>query len=205
MADDHQHNPTVRDDRVRPRAVLVTGAPGTGKSTLGRQLAVLLRVPFIARDDIRGGLLFSAGAWGDELVRVPSGDEAVDVFLETVEGLLARGVSCVIEYVVRAHRPDDLDRIRAAGDCVVIMTTCHDSMSRVVQRNLSDRLIANAAVLHAAGMESVEEHTASVVPRMQQVESEMLLQFPVPILHVDTTGEYNPSIEAVLEFVTALL
>ena len=76
-------------------------------------------------------------------------------------------------------------------------------MSRVVQRNLSDRLIANPAVLVAAGLGTVEEHTAAVVTRMRQVEQEMLLQFPVPMLHVDTTGPYNPSIDTILDFATA--
>lgn len=187
---------------VRATAVLVTGAPGSGKSTLASLIARLLRIPYIARDDVRGGLLFSAGAWSDELSRLPSGDEAVEVFLETVESLLTRGVSCVIEYVVRSHRPEDLERILAAGDCVVVMTTCEASMSRVVQRNLSDRLIANPPVLDAVGFGSVEEHTEALVARMRQVESEMLLRFPVPVLHVDTTGDYDPSIDAILAFVT---
>ena len=49
----------------------MTGAPGSGKSTLARQLSVAIRVPFLARDDIRGGLLFTEGAWGDALERKP--------------------------------------------------------------------------------------------------------------------------------------
>jgi hypothetical protein len=180
----------------------VTGAPGTGKSTLGKMLATMLRVPFIARDDIRGGLVFSAGAWSDAPIELPPGDEAVELFLETVEGLLAREVSCVIEYVVRSHRPADLERLRAAGDCIVIFTSCHDPVSRLIQRNQSDRLIANQAVLDAAGVRTVEAHTAAMVERMRQVEREMAHEFPVPVLHVDTTGDYDPSIEAVLRFAT---
>ncbi len=188
---------------MKPRVVLVTGSPGSGKTTFASHLARALRVPFIARDDIRGGLLFTAGAWSDELRSVPSADEAVEAFLATVEGLLTRGVSCVVEYVVRSHRPGDLDRILAAGDCVVIFTSCADPMARVVQRNLADRLVANPAVLAAGGFRTVEEHTAAVVTRMQQVEREMRLAFPVPVLHVDTTAEYDPSLDVVLEFATA--
>jgi hypothetical protein len=182
----------------------VTGEPGTGKSTLGKMLAAVLRVPFIARDDIRGGLTFAAGAWSNERVELPSGDEAVEVFLQTVEGLLAHEVSCVIEYVVRSHRPADLERLRASGDCVVIFTTCQDPVSRLIQRNQSDRLIANPSILHAAGVRTVEEHTAALVQRMRQVEHEMVREFPVPVLHVDTTVDYRPGIEAVLEFATAV-
>ena len=191
---------------VRSRAVLVAGAPGSGKSTLAAELARLLRVPFIARDDIRGGLFFTAGAWGDKLVRFPSTDEAVEVFLETVEALLARGVSCVVEYVVRSHRPADLDRLLAAGECVVIMTRCEEASSRVVERNLSDRFVANRAFLEAVGVGSVEEHTSAVAPRMLQVEREMLVDFPrpVPVLHVDSTEGYDPDMDAILAFATAI-
>ena len=185
---------------MRPRAILVTGAPGTGKSTLGKMLATVLRVPFLARDDIRGGLVFSAGAWSNEPIELPPGDEAVELFLQTVEGLLAREVSCVIEYVVRSHRPADLERLRAAGDCIVIFTSCHDPVSRLIERNQSDRLIANQAVLDAAGVTTIEAHTAAMVERMRQVEREMTREFPVPVLHIDTSGDYNPSFEAVLEF-----
>lgn len=189
---------------MRPRVILVTGAPGSGKSTLAVRLAGLLRVPFIARDDIRGGLLFSAGAWGPELDRVPSADEAVDIFLGIVETLLARGVSCVAEYVVRTHRPADLERILAAGDCVAIMTSCDDALDRVARRNRSDRLVANPGFLTALGYESVEQHTDSVVARMRLVEDEMRREFPVPMLRVDTTGEYQPNLEEIVAFATAV-
>ena len=76
---------------TRPRAVLVTGVPGSGKSTLARRLSHLLRVPYLARDDVRGGLFFSERAWGDTLHRVPSAEEAADVFLATAEQLLTNG------------------------------------------------------------------------------------------------------------------
>jgi len=188
----------------RPRVVLVTGVPGSGKSTLARELALRLRLPFIARDDVRGGLLFSAGAWGDELRRIPPGDEAVEVFLTAVEGLLTSGVSCVIEYVVRRNRPQDFDRLASISDCVVIMTRCEDPMSRVKERNLVDRLASNRAVLRASGFSSIEEHTKAVVERMRSVQDDMLLSFAVPFLEVDTNVGYVPSLDDITEFVTAL-
>ena len=70
---------------MRPRIVLLTGAPGSGKSTLGRELSSALRIPFIARDDVRGGMAMTAGAWRTTLERLPASDTAVDAFLDIVE------------------------------------------------------------------------------------------------------------------------
>lgn len=145
------------------------------------------------------------GAWTDELSTLPPADQAVEIFLQTVETLLRGGVSCVVEYVVRSHRPADFERLRAAGDCVVVCTACADPVARVIERNQTDRFVANAAVLRAAGVATVEEHTSAVVERMRQVEREMMHTFPAPLLHVDTTDGYDPGFEAVLAFASATI
>ena len=59
----------------------------------------------------------TAGAWRDTLEQLPSSDTAVDAFLDIVDFSVRCGVSCIAEYVFRAHRPDDLERVRAARRC----------------------------------------------------------------------------------------
>ena len=73
--------------------VLMVGEPGSGKTGLGTQLARELRIPFVARDDVRTGLYFTAGAWGDRPGPPPPGDEATETFLRLVETLAGLGVS----------------------------------------------------------------------------------------------------------------
>jgi predicted kinase len=44
--------------------IVITGLPGTGKTTLGRKLAEELALPFISKDDIKE-LLFDGLGWED--------------------------------------------------------------------------------------------------------------------------------------------
>lgn len=145
-------------------------------------------------------MAMTAGAWRDTLEQLPASDTAVDAFLDIVEFSVRCGVSCIAEYVFRAHRPGDLERVRAAGDAVVIITHCSDPRPRLIERNTADRVIAQPAVLRAVGASSVAEHSAAMVGRMRAVELEMMTRFPLPTLTVDTTDQYNPSLDTILEF-----
>jgi len=46
----------VEDTAMRPYVVIISGAPGSGRTTLGWELSRRLHVPFISRDDIKTGL-----------------------------------------------------------------------------------------------------------------------------------------------------
>ena len=186
----------------RPTAILVTGVPGSGKTTLARELSTHLRVPHLARDDVRTGLYFTAGAWTEAPGPVPTVEASVATFLDLAEHVLAAGVSCVLEYLVRRDRPQDLDRLTAVADVVVVRTRCEGALDRFAARNRADRLIARPAVLAALGFGSIEEHTAAAIVRMQQAAEEMQDRFDVPAIDVDTTDGYHPSIDEVVRFVT---
>src|SRR5262245_14385242 len=83
----------------RPWLVVVTGEPGSGKSTLGRELSRVLRLPFLSRDDVRGGLLATDGLWTGRLQAASSREAAVATFVQIVETMAGLGVSAVVEYI----------------------------------------------------------------------------------------------------------
>src|ERR1700733_6457922 len=80
----------------KPKCIVVTGRPGAGKSTLSKELAKLLYMPVISRDEIKEGYVNTFGIRHDELPPDSNG-VATDIFFETVSFLLARKISLIVE------------------------------------------------------------------------------------------------------------
>lgn len=140
------------DDAVGPRPwlVMVTGEPGSGKSSLGMHLARRLRVPHLSRDDIRWGMWATSRLWSGQIADHPQREVARQAFLEIVQLAAERGVSAVLEFIVFQDHPEQFQRLQVHADCLVVVTTCADPERRVVARERADPLLAREPVLAAA-------------------------------------------------------
>ena len=185
----------------RPTVILMVGEPGSGKTELGIRLARSLRIPFLARDDVRTGLYFTAGAWGDRPGLPPPRDDATGTFLSLVETMAGLGVSCVVEYVVRDDRPEDLERITSVAHCVGVRTWCDDAPARRAAREQADLLLRRPPVLAALGYEAIDEHVTQATAHMAAVTAQMRTAFDFPVLAVSTDDGYDPSLPEIVEFV----
>lgn len=81
---------------VLPLVLIVCGAPGTGKTTLARKLAPALRLPLIARDDLKESLFETLGwstvAWSQQLGRA-----TYELVYLLIERLLEARCSLLVE------------------------------------------------------------------------------------------------------------
>ncbi|HEX8995685.1 MAG TPA: ATP-binding protein [Ktedonobacterales bacterium] len=79
-----------------PLLVVITGKPATGKTTLGRRLAVDLRLPFFSKDSLKETLFDSLGAddraWSRRL-----GIASFALLRHISEAMLSAGQSLIVE------------------------------------------------------------------------------------------------------------
>ena len=76
MSNDHSllRSPTLSSHassnlKRKPMCIIVTGRPGSGKTTLSKKLARRLWMPVISRDEIKEGYVNTYGVRHDELHR----------------------------------------------------------------------------------------------------------------------------------------
>src|SRR4051812_49319415 len=122
-----------------PSLIVVTGEPGSGKTTLTPALARAIRCPAICRDEIKEGLINTTGESGnpgDDVARV-----AYETFFDVVELLLRRQVTLIAEaafqhkvWAPKLQPLRDIARIRIVH-CAV---DPHLARSRHLARSLAD-------------------------------------------------------------------
>src|SRR5207248_11402654 len=81
---------------MRPLLIIVGGAPGTGKTTLARELASRLRLALVAKDDMKEALADAVGS-GDRTRSRELGRAAYAVMRAVAARCLASGVGVILE------------------------------------------------------------------------------------------------------------
>jgi predicted kinase len=126
---------------MRMAAVLViTGAPATGKSTIGRRLAQELRIPYVGKDDFKESLFDTLGsqdrAWSIRLNRASN-----QLLFRSATFLLEAGQSVALESNFLQRYTQAFLSLRDKYGCrfVQVMCTCDEEalLQRFRQRALS--------------------------------------------------------------------
>ncbi|MBB6018253.1 AAA family ATPase [Deinococcus radiopugnans] len=179
----------------KPLLVLVTGVPGSGKTTLAAALNARLGFALLSRDDFQVRLW---NLWQDQpdlLPHVPRAHWAA--YYATVDALLDTGVSVVAEGSVHTTRgAAEIAVLLPKADAVVI----HCVASRAVTHERFRTRTGvgrrqHPAYTDAENLRQMEENPA----RWAHFEQPVALE--IPKLIVDTGGSYQPRLDNILEFI----
>jgi hypothetical protein len=178
---------------------MVTGEPGSGKTTLSQHLSRELRLPHLSRDAVRGGLLATSGLWTGRLDGGTRREAAVDALVDIVEAGAAVGVSFLVEFVVAAGREEAWERLQAAASVLVIVVESELARERAEARDRVDPLLTRPGVLAALGYASMDAFMASSPG--STIRDTMRTDFELPTLRVRTDNGYDPEISSIVEWV----
>ncbi|MFC9965717.1 AAA family ATPase [Nocardia ignorata] len=177
-----------------PTVVVISGRPGSGKTTLAHALADKIGVPAIIRDEIKQGMVLAGR--GDPGVGYDDLNVAtLHAFFGVITTLVQAGVSVVAEaaFQHKLWHPNLLPLAAIAEIRIVhaIAPTevIHDRITHRADTNRHRQAHNDSALLDNinAGTHSLDDF----VP----------VELDVPTLTVDTTNGYRPGLESIAQFV----
>lgn len=177
----------------KPLIVYVSGAPGSGKTTLATRLSDLLYIPRISSDLVHNGVRTTLGEPND---RYKSFHE---VFVPLMIDMVQKQVSFVVDHVLQkdTSKIDVIDKIRPYADIVIIYTTSADPIKRHLERELrhdspgkirEDEEIISRAEFHRQNLANTQDADPNL---------------GLPSLTVNTDSDYEPSMDAILAFIAS--
>lgn len=106
--------------------IILTGLPGTGKSSILPLIASKCGVPYISKDDIKETIADTFGI-GDRSLSIRYGEASFSILYRLVERNLAAGISIIAEtYFHGIIAAENFKRIRSNQKCklIQIVLTC---------------------------------------------------------------------------------
>lgn len=176
---------------MEPTLVIVSGPPGSGKTTLAHHLAAAIGCPAVCRDEIKEGMAHATpgftAAPGDELTQ-----RTLPVFFGVLNLLVKSGVTTVAEAAFQDHvwRPR-LEPLRGLVRLRVVHCTAsaETALARIAQREQDSPLRrVHAGLRDPAGREAAYRAFRP-------------LRIDAPALEVDTEDGYRPSFGLILSFI----
>ncbi len=178
----------------KPLLAIVTGCPGSGKTTLAHILARKIGCPAVCRDEIKEGFVNTMGSNHESLGKdVNQG--IYSTFFEILDFLLSKQITLIAEAAFQHNLwAPQLERLSQTSQIKIIVCTvdAHLARSRFIERGLSD---PNRLRFH--GDWGVHAAQKGIELPLRNYDPPLL---PVPTLEVDTSDGYFPSLDDIESF-----
>ncbi|MEV4670164.1 MULTISPECIES: AAA family ATPase [Actinomadura] len=175
-----------------PTLVVVSGGPGTGKTTLAHRLAQDLGCPAVVRDEIKQGMVLATPGYrggGADPLNLPT----LGAFFGVLRLLLEAGVTAVAEaaFQDKVWRPN-LEPLTALADIRVVRCTVDSEIAR-------ERIVQRVEHGHRAA-HGDRDLLEAIAAGRHSLDSYVPLRMDLPTLIVDTSDGYRPALADIAAF-----
>lgn len=177
--------------------MIVSGAPGTGKTTLAKVIAPRLGLPLFVRDELKERLddAFRSAPDGSGLIVDSSalGRASYAMLFDIVKALAAAGTGAVIESNFRRgiSEPELRPLIEATSAVLVYCSLANESVIA--------RFVGRAGAPERHRVHPDLDRLPALRDDLEVGRFEPL-DLSIPTLRVDTTDGYDPSIDEIIGF-----
>jgi predicted kinase len=177
----------------KPRLVVVTGRPASGKTTLAHRLSREIKYPLLSRDELKEGYVNTMRIQHSQLDHA-TGLHIYETFFELIDLLISRGISFIAEaaFQNKLWKPGLLHLSDKAEIRIIVCEVPPDlARHRFVNRLLSD---PERERFHGDGS-LIAEQAGLLTEAYEPVNMN------VPALTVDTSEHYHPGLQDIIAFV----
>jgi predicted kinase len=171
-----------------PKLIVVSGPPGTGKTTLAHAIAETIGCPAICRDAIKEGMVHAAPDFKPAL-EDPLTERTFFTFFQLIQILLAARATVVAEaaFQDRLWRPR-LEPLSQIADIRIIECVVNEELRRA-RRDARDATPSRRAA-----------HVGFIQSELEGRPFEWIT-LPVPKLRVDTSDGLSPALQDIVAFI----
>lgn len=174
---------------MKPTIIYVSGAPGSGKTTLAKLLSDRLYIPHVSSDLIHGGLEFTQTDH-DRGVAISK------VYLPLMINMAQSKISFVVDHVLQKDiaKASVIDKLKEHANIIYIHTQSTHPIERYIEKiKTSDSL--GIQQRRDLLIKRAEHHRTNLVNTSESINLD------VPTLTVNTNDGYNPSLDAIIAFI----
>ena len=182
----------------KPKLVIVTGRPGSGKTTLAKELGKLLYLPVVVRDEIKEGYVNTFGIKHNKL---PDDTNKIvsKIFFKNIAFLLSNKVSVIAEAAFQ-HRVWEPEITKLKGYSQIFIIICEIDSEIAAKRHLKRGLNDPKREFFHGDNRVVHFRKTRIVLPAGSYEPPSV---GVPTIKVSTLSGYNPELEKIAKRVAS--